>query len=195
MNLVKFEEDWIDTETGQIFTKKQIKKLNNKQLFNEHNAYIETSIDLEVDADYKLIKLKEKESQTKVVKEGYKFNMIHRTDLKELMLSNELTVYESAFIGKLTPFITYPDNDVRINKLYLTLEELSKFCGFSKNIMTKTIKSLEKLEVIKVIKGGNKPPIIYFNPFLYSAGREVNTDTFNLFCQSKYNPDISHYQK
>jgi hypothetical protein len=195
MNLVKFEDEWIDTETGQIYTKKQIKKINNKKLFDEHNAYMETSLDFEVDAEYKLIKLKEKESSTKIVKEGYKFNMIHRTDLKELMLSNELTVYESAFIGKLTPFITFPDNDVRINKQYLTLEELSKFCGFSKNIMTKTIKSLEKLEVIKIVKGGNKPPIIYFNPFLYSAGREVNNDTFNMFCQSKYNPEISKYQK
>lgn len=195
MNLVKFENEWIDTETGQIFTSKQLKTLNNKKLFDEHNTYLSNSIDLDIDPEYKLIKLKEKESQTKVVKEGYKFNMIHRTDLKELMLSNDLTVYESAFIGKLTPFITYPDNDIKINKQYLTLEELSKFCGFSKNIMTKTIKSLEKLEVIKVVKGGNKPPVIYFNPFLYSAGREVNIDTFNLFCQSRYNPDLQHYQK
>jgi hypothetical protein len=194
MNLVKFEDEWIDTETGEIYTNKQLKKLNDKKLFDEHNTYLKNSIDLKVDANYKLIKIKEKESTTKVVKEGYKFNMIHRTDLKELMLSNELTVYESAFIGKLTPFITYPDNDIKINKQYLTLEELSKFCGYSKNTMTKTIKSLEVLEVIKVVKGGNKPPIIYFNPFLYSAGRDVNSDTFMMFCKSKYNPDVSHYQ-
>jgi hypothetical protein len=194
MNLVKFEDEWIDTETGAIYTNKQLKKLNDKKLFDEHNTYLKNSIDLNVDANYKLIRLKEKESTTKVVKEGYKFNMIHRTDLKELMLSNELSVYESAFIGKLTPFITYPDNDIRINKEYLTLEELSKFCGFSKNIMTKTIKSLELLEVIKVVKGGNRPPIIYFNPFLYSAGRDVNSDTFMMFCKSKYNPDIAKYQ-
>jgi hypothetical protein len=194
MNLVKFEDEWIDIETGAIYTNKQLKKLNDKKLFDEHNTYLKNSIDLNVDANYKLIKLKEKESTTKVVKEGYKFNMIHRTDLKELMLSNELSVYESAFIGKLTPFITYPDNDIRINKEYLTLEELSKFCGFSKNMMTKTIKSLETLEVIKVVKGGNRPPIIYFNPFLYSAGRDVNSDTFMMFCKSKYNPDIAKYQ-
>jgi uncharacterized protein (UPF0179 family) len=194
MNLVKFDEEWIDIETGQIFTKKQLEKLNNKRLFDEHNTYLSNTIDLEVGSKYKLTKIREKESPTKVVKEGYKFNMMHRTDLKELMLSNELTVYESAFIGKLTPFITFPDNSMRIKNEYLTLDELSKFCGFSKNIMTKTIKSLEKIEVIKVVKGGNKPPIIYFNPFLYSAGREVTNDTFDMFCKSKYNPDIAHYQ-
>lgn len=194
MNLVKFEDEWIDTETGQIFTNKQIKKLNNKKLFDEHNTYIKNSIDLEIDADYKLTKIKEKESTKKSVKEGYKFNMIHRTDIKELLLTNKLTVQEFAFIGAFTPFISYPDNDIKINNEYLSLEELGEFCSYSKNIMTRTIKKLEELEVIKVVKGGNRPPIIYFNPFLYAAGREVNTDTFNMFCKSRYNPDVSKYQ-
>jgi hypothetical protein len=121
--------------------------------------------------------------------------MMHRTDLKELMMNNKLSVQESAFIGRLTPFITHPDNDVKVKNQYLTLEELSEFCGFSKNVMTKTIKSLEQLEIIKVVKGGNRPPIIYFNPFLYAAGREVTIDTYMIFEQSKYNPDIALIQE
>lgn len=195
MNIIKVGEEWIDSETGEIITKKKLEKLNEQQLIETHEHYWNNSIDHEINPKIKLTRIREaNESNKMTVKEGYKFNMIHRTDLKELMLSNKLTVHESAFIGRLTPFITYPDNEVRIQNQYLTLEELSEFCNFSKNIMTRTIKNLEKLEVIKVVKGGKKPPIIYFNPFLFSAGREINKDTFMMFAKSQYNPDIVHYQ-
>jgi hypothetical protein len=194
-NLVKIGEEWIHTETGEVFTKKRLDKLNDKKMFEQHNDYLKNTIDYDLDPKYKLSKIKEAHEPSKMtVKEGYKFNMMHRTDLKEMMLNNKLTVQEFAFIGAFTPFIAYPDNDVKIHNQYLTLEELCEFSGYSKNIMTRTIKKLEELEVIKVVKGGNRPPIIYFNPFLFSAGREVSKDTFMMFCKSRYNPDIVHYQ-
>jgi hypothetical protein len=193
--LIKNGEEWVHSETGELYTKKQLENLNNKKLLEEHGDYYKNAIDHEIKPTLKLVKLKEpKESTMKTVKEGYKFNMMHRTDIKDLLLSNELTVQEFAFIGAFTPFVTYPYNDLKVNNEYLTLDDLAEFCGYSKNIMTRTIKKLEELQVIKVVKGGNRPPIIYFNPFLYSAGREVSTETFNLFCQSKYNPDVANYQ-
>lgn len=193
--LIKHGEEWRDSETGELFTKKQLEELNDKQMFESHNEYIKNAIEHDLKPKKKLIPIREsKESRMKTVKEGYKFNMMHRTDLKELMMNNKLSVQESAFIGRLTPFITHPENDVKINNQYLTLEELSEFCGFSKNVMSRTIKSLEELEVIKVVKGGNRPPIVYFNPFLYTSGREITTDTYMIFAQSKYNPDLAYYQ-
>jgi hypothetical protein len=193
--LVKHGEEWRHIETGEIFTKKQLDKLNDQKMFEQHNEYLKNSIEHELDPKYKLTKLKEpKQNSKKTIKEGYKFNMMHRTDIKDLLLSNKLTVQEFAFIGAFTPFISYPENDIKINNEYFSLEKLAEFCGYSRNMMTKTMKKLEELEVVKVVKGGNRPPIIYFNPFLYSAGREVSNDTFNMFCQSKYNPDISMYQ-
>lgn len=192
--LIKNGEEWVHEETGEIYTKKRLEELNNKKMFEEHNKYLKNSFEHELDPKYKLTKIRESnESNKKSIKEGYKFNMMHRTDIKELLLSNKLSVQEFAFIGAMTPFISYPENDVKINNEYLSLEELADFCGYSKNIMTRTIKNLEKLEVIKVVKGGNRPPIVYFNPFLYSAGREVSNDTFNMFCKSIYNPDVANY--
>lgn len=192
--LIKYGEEWVHEETGQIYTHKELQSLNDKRMFESHNEYMKTALEHGLEVKKKLTPLKQTiESSRKTVKEGYKFNMIHRTDIKELLTSNKLTVQEFAFIGAFTPFITYPDNDVKINNQYFTLEELGDFCGYSKNIMTRTIKKLEQLEVIKVVKGGNRPPIIYFNPFLYAAGREVSNDTFNMFCKSRYNPDIARY--
>lgn len=192
---VQYGDLWRDLETGEIITQQQLQKLNDKELFESHNTYLKNTIEYGLDAKKKLKSLKDVDEVSKMtVKEGYKFNMIHRTDLKELMLSNKLTVQEFAFIGAFTPFITYPDNDIKIQNQYLSLEELCEFCGYSKNIMTRTIKKLEKLEVIKVVKGGNKPPIIYFNPFLFSAGRDINKDTFMMFAKSCYNPDFMFYQ-
>lgn len=193
--LINHGEEWVHIETGEVWTKKRLDELNDKQMFEHHNTYFKNSVEHDLDPKYKLTKMKEpKETSKKTIKEGYKFNMMHRTDIKELLLTNKLTVQEFAFIGAFTPFITYPDNDIRINNEYLSLEQLAEFCNYSKNIMTRTIKKLEELEVVKVVKGGNRPPIIYFNPFLYSAGREVNNDTFNMFCKSRYNPDVAHYQ-
>lgn len=195
MKLIKYGEEWFDEETAELFTKKQLQVINDKQMLESHNEYLKNSIEYNLNAKEKLTPIREsKESNRKTVKEGYKFNMIHRTDIKELLLTNKLTVQEFAFIGAFTPFITYPDNDIKINNEYLSLEQLGDFCDYSKNIMTRTIKKLEELEVIKVVKGGNRPPIIYFNPFLYAAGREVSNDTFNMFCKSRYNPDVANYQ-
>lgn len=192
---VQYGEEYRHIRTGEVATKRDLQKLNDRQLFENHNTYLENAseYDLKIKKNLKTIK-ESKESNMKTVKEGYKFNMTHRTDVKDLLLTNKLTVQEFAFIGALTPFITYPDNDMKINNEYLSLEELAEFCGYSKNIMTRTIKNLEKLEVIKVVKGGNRPPIIYFNPFLFAAGREVTNDTYMMFCKSRYNPDISNYQ-
>ncbi|MGD6876743.1 hypothetical protein [Bacillus infantis] len=192
--LIKHGEEWIHSETGEIFTKKRLDELNDKKMFEQHNQYLKNAVENELDPKYKLTKIRNSdEPSKKTIKEGYKFNMMHRTDIKDLLMQNKLTVQEFAFIGAMTPFITYPDNDVRINNEYLSLEGLADFCGYSKNIMTRTIKKLEELEVIKVVRGGNRPPIIYFNPFLYSAGREISNDTFNMFCKSKYNPDGMNY--
>lgn len=192
--LIKHGEEWVHIETGEVFTKKRLESINEKKMLENHNEYLLNSIQHDLKPKRKLTKLKEpNESNKKSVKEGYKFNMIHRTDIKDLLMTNKLTVQEFAFIGAFTPFITYPDNDIKINNEYLTIESLSDFCGYGRNMMSKTLKKLEQLEVIKVVKGGNKPPIIYFNPFLYAAGREISTDTYMMFCKSQYNPDVAQY--
>lgn len=191
--LIRIGEEWIDDETGQIYTQEELNNLSDKKILQAHTDYCKRSIEYGTEVNYHLIKLSNKESNKKKVKERHKFNMMHRTDLKEIVLSGVLSPKEGAFIGLLTPFICFPDNDVKINNQYLTLEELGKIIGYSKNVMTSIIKNLEKEEIIKVVRGGNKPPIIYFNPFLYSAGREVSKDTYMIFAKSKYNPDLKYY--
>jgi hypothetical protein len=195
--LIKHGEEWVHSETGQVFTKKELKAINDKQLHESHNQYLRNSIEHELDSQVKLIKVKEPKEPTKrTIKEGYTFNMIHRTDVKDFFdqYGDELTLQDISFIGMFSAYITYPNNDVKINKKYLTLEDLAKKCKLSKNKITSTIKNLERLEVIKVIKGGNVPPVIYFNPFLFASGREIANDTFLMFCKSKYNPEVARYQ-
>lgn len=186
-------EEWVHTETGQIYTNKELEKANEKQMLEANTKYYHNAVQHDLDVVHRIIPITKKESSKKVVKEKYNFNMIHRTDVKELMLSGVLSEKECAFIGRFQAFICYPDNDLRIHNDYLSYEELGNVLGYSKNVMTKIIKSLEVNEIIKVVKGGNKPPIIYFNPFLYSSGREIDSDTYMMFCKSRYNPDINYY--
>lgn len=184
-------ECWIDKDTGEVVSEKTIQEVKDQKIVQKHNEYVEDVAESNGKQNYKLVKVPDREPVTKKIKEGFKFNMIHRTDLKKIMLSDKLSVKEKGFIGCLTPFISFPDNDVKINHEYLTMEELAKFVGFSKNVMTKVIKVLENEEIIKVVRGGKRPPIIYFNPFLYCAGRETSIETYNLFAKSIYNPEVS----
>lgn len=101
--------------------------------------------------------------------------------LKNLFLSQDLSRNDLAFICFLYPFITKPDNDIRINKKYLKLEDVGKLVGFSKNVVTKIINSLEENDIIRVIKGGNKPPIIYFNPNLFYINEPSSEEIYTLF--------------
>ncbi len=179
--------------TGEIYTEAETIKEQSESIKNAYKEYSKSNLESNTEPEYRLIKIIDKEYDKKKVKERYAFNMMHRTDLKEIMLSGELSANELAFIGALTPFISYPNNDVKINQQYYTLEEIGKFIGRSRNMVTKIINTLEKMEIIKVIKGHKLPPVIYFNPFLYSSGREISKDTYMLFCQSMYNPDKLHY--
>ena len=192
-NLVKYGEEWVHKETGEVFTQKRLIEINDKKAFEANTNYIKNTIEHDLDRNYKMNKVSEKESTKMTVKEGYKFNMIHRTDMKELFLSDVLSNQDKQFIGVLSPFISFPDNCIKINNEYLTLEQLGKFVGISKNMITKVIKNLEVNELIKVVKGGKNPPVIYFNPFLISAGREVERDTYMMFAKSIYNPDVRFY--
>jgi hypothetical protein len=195
--LIKHGEEWVDHETGQVITKKELKAENDKQLHESHNQYMRNSVEYGLNQKQKLVKVKEpKEQRKRTIKEGYTFNMIHRTDVKDFYdnYGDELTLQDISFIGMFSAYITYPNNDIKINKKYLTLEELAKKSKLSKNKITSTIKNLERLEVIKVIKGGNVPPVIYFNPFLFASGREISEDTYQMFCKSKFNPEVAHCQ-
>lgn len=182
---------WVDKSTGEIYTQSQVDSFNNEKILTDHKAYMERSLEYGTENKYTVIELPSKESNKKRVKEGYKFNMMHRTDLRKIIFSGKLKAKEIAFIGGLTPFICFPDNDVKFNNQYLTLDSIGKLIDCGENRMTTVIKTLESQEIIKMIRGGNKPPVIYFNPFLYSSGREVSEETYNMFIDSKYNPNVS----
>lgn len=108
---------------------------------------------------------------------------VNNEKLRYVLSESNLGIHEYAFIGTLTPFITEPNNDIRIYNKYLNLEQIGKIVGISKNIVTRVIKNLEKSNIIRVIKGGNQPPIIYFNPNLFNVNKNISKETFELFTE------------
>lgn len=182
-------EKYCNEETGEIYTQQDLDRFSDEELFNQLRKYNERQLDYGTNVNYELRRKSDKESHKIRVKENYNFNMMHTTDLRDMILSGEFDKKEGTFIGLVTPFICYPNNDVQVKKKYLPLIELGKLIGYGKNTIGEIVKSLEEKEVIKVIWGGNKPPIIYFNPFLYSAGRDIDKEVAEMFIESKYNPN------
>lgn len=118
-------EEWVHKETGEIYTQQDLTDLNNKKMLEQNTEYHKNIVEHDLEYDYKIVPVGKKESNKKSVKERHNFNMIHRTDLKEIMLSGKLGEKECAFIGRLTPFICFPDNDIKIQNEYLTIEQIA----------------------------------------------------------------------
>lgn len=95
----------------------------------------------------------------------------------------KLGLHEYAFLGKSAPFIQKPNNDMRINNKYISLEEIGKQIGISKNIVTRTVRNLESVNLIRLVYGGNQPPIIYFNPDIFYINKETSIETKKLFAE------------
>lgn len=183
-------EVWYDKETGEKKTKSQIQKDKGNKLLSVYNDYVSESAELGIKNTLGLTYVGTRESNTRSVKEGYQFNMIHTMDVILILKHGTLSPKEWAFVGAFSPCVQFPDNDLKIDNQYLNYGELGSILGYSRNTIGEIVNSLEEKEIVKVVKGGNRPPIIYFNPFLYAGGREVKNETCNMFVDSQYNPDV-----
>lgn len=186
------EEQIVNSETGELLTEEDFHELFSDDISNKLLDYKRACKEVGALPQLGINKLQGAVYAVVPVKNKHKFNKVFEVDMRELILKGKtLTTNEFAFIGCFTSFITFPTNEIKVNNEYLTIEEIGKLIGVGKNAMSTTIKNLEKNEIIKVVKRHKLPPIIYFNPFLTCGGKVVEYDTYMLFRDSIFNPNLN----
>jgi len=178
---------YVDIETGECNSRTNFLKLEKEE---QQTAVEEKNKKLiELDSfPSKLVLFKGAEYDTKTIKKNNQFSKIFRVEVRKLMMDKDrdLSIYARATIATLEGFISFPSNRVVINSSTPTLEELQKLIKVGRTKLYNIFKELEYYDIIKRKKEGNIS-VIYFNPFLYCAGKLVEIETYNMFKDSVFN--------
>jgi hypothetical protein len=174
--------------TGEIVPKDVFRDLMGNTLADQVDDYINQHKLLGIEPKFTIHKFKKGIFPCVSIKKNFVFNKIFRVKTREIMLEGKLKANSWAFIGAFQNFIEFPTNEIMINNQHLTLEELGQMIGLGKNKISKVVKELEYYDVIKVVTRHKLPPVIYFNPFLFCAGKVVHSYTYSMFQDSIYSP-------
>jgi hypothetical protein len=107
------------------------------------------------------------------------FNQMYQDDLKKIFESKKLTIFTLAYLARFTPYIKFPENFLVIENHIPNQDELAESLSVRRNKIAEAEKELEYHEIIKKVKSGNNR-IVYFNPFLYTAGLVVCQSCFDM---------------
>ena len=177
-------------DTGELITEEDFHKTFKDDIATKLKEYRNICDDVEELPQFGIRKLQGSTYACFPIKNKYQYNKVFRGDMRELLKSGLLTKNELAFVGFFTSFITFPTNEIKMDNEYLTFEEMGKMIGIGKNAVATTLINLEKNEVVKVVKRHKLPPVVYFNPFLFCSGKVVEYETYMLFRDSGFNPNV-----
>lgn len=141
--------------------------------------------ELNIKSDLVVIKYKGQNYSCKKINPNHYFMKVFRVQVREIIKNKELSKNARMFIGTLESFLYFPTNSVIIDGKNPTPQELMNLLDIGKSKYYEVIKELEDKEIIKVIKR-NGDTIIFFNPFLFSAGAVVDRETFEMFKNSRF---------
>jgi Fic family protein len=176
-----------DKLTGSVIDLEEVKKAKERNAIETFHESMEELRELGLNPELVVIKYRNREYTCVDIKREFEFNKEFRVELREIMLSKELSKNARCFIGTLSPFVSFPSNAIHIKYKNPTFDELMDILDMSKNTLSATFKELEENDIIKKIKV-NGDMVIFFNPFLFCGGYCVEKSTFDLFENSIYNP-------
>jgi len=176
-----------EKDGGSVIDLKEIKKVKERKMIEKVHQEQQELHELGIESDLIFVKHRNKEYQCVEVKREFEFNKEFRVELRDIMISKELSKNARCFIGTLSPFVSFPTNAIHIKYKNPTYIELMDILDMSKNILYETLNELEEHNIIKRIKTDGQL-IIYFNCFLFVGGYCVEKDTYDLFKNSIYNP-------
>jgi len=166
-----------DRQTGAVIDLQEVKKAKERDAIDTFHNSMEELHELGLTPDLVVVKYRNREYQCVEIKREYEFNKEFRVELRDLMLSKELSKNARCFIGTLSPFVSFPSNAIHIKYKNPSLDELMEILDMSKNTLSATLKELEDLTIIKRVKRDGQL-IIYFNCFLFCGGL-ARTCSFN----------------
>lgn len=175
-------KELIDMETGQIFKdESEIKLLlENFKDDKEFNRHMEKAIRETWGLKTALELYQQK------WKDDSWFIKIYRTEMREYKKVTQLTPSAGLLLFYIQDYIEYKTNRI-VNKKHKTFtnKELAKLVDLSEKTVIKALNELEEKKFIKRI-GKSRSRQIYFNPYLASAGNEMDKILLNMF--DDYNP-------
>ena len=175
--LDKKSKELIDIETGQIFRdeKEIIILLDSLRDDKEFNRGMEKSIrdTWDLKTALELYQLRWKDDSW--------FIKTYRTEMREYKKTTQLTSSAGLLLFYIQDYIEYKTNRIA-NKKHksFTNSELSKLVNLSEKTIIKALNELEDKKFIKRI-GKSRSREIYFNPYLASAGNEMDKILLNMF--------------
>lgn len=176
-----------DATDGVVIDLKEIKRVKEENAVKTFNDSLKELNELGISSSLIVVRHRNREYQCVEIKREFEFNKDFRVELRDLMLSKELSKNARCFIGTMTPFISFPSNAIHIKYKNPTFEELMDIMDMSKPTLNNTLNELENQDIIRKIKI-NGQLVIYFNCFLYVGGYCVEKSTYDLFKNSIYNP-------
>lgn len=116
------------------------------------------------------------------------FVKIYRTEMREYKEKIKLSHSAGLVLLYIQDYIEYKTNRI-INKngKPFTNKELASLIGINKNTVADVLNELEHKKFIKRI-GNRRAREIYFNPYLATAGNEIDKDTVKMF--NSYEPVV-----
>lgn len=180
---------FINIETGEIILKKEeIKQIIENEFLDKYSDMNSELRELDLDSELVVVKYKGEDYKCTHIKLNYTFQKVFRVDLKYLIENNKISKNAGYFIFIAMPYLYFPTNSFIYHGKTPTMKELEEIFNLDKNTLYKTLKELEKLDIIKRVKKEGRT-VLYFNPFLFSTGKVVLKDTYELFKNSLYNPN------
>lgn len=178
----------VDTDTGEVISKKKAKEIVKDEL--EGKTYRSNNELSEIDPNTQYEVKKTKRHKTnglyKIADKGSVFNKMFRIDLQQIMKDKELSKNSKIIMMTLFPFLHYKTNSIKYDYKTPTFDTICDLCDLSMKTFMIALKELQEKEIVQVHKF-NGQNIIYVNPYLISGGPLVESDTYEMFKDSRFN--------
>jgi hypothetical protein len=122
---------------------------------------------------------KKKKLKNRDTYDGGNFNIVYENKLEEVV-NMKLNNNEKLVYYVLRDYAQYPTNCVIIKNHVPAMIELEPIVGLSERSIRDSLKSLDEKGLIKLVQSGHKKAI-YINPEYYATGKDLDTDTLQIF--------------
>jgi len=203
----EFEEmiggTYVRLDTGELFTQPEVDKYVSRRLeeFTKSQLAEVKNVGVEmfgVESDQLLINKRSKKPKTKTKArlDNGDFNIVYKNQniIMEL-IKMQLEINEKLVYYVLRDFVSYPSNNILINGEVPTMLDLEPLIGLKERTIRKALKGLEGKGLVKLMKAGVRK-CIFFNPFYYASGKDLQIETLKMFKLLAYNEDkVEEYIK
>jgi DNA-binding transcriptional ArsR family regulator len=194
---------FVRLDTGELFTKAEVDKyatrkieLFSAQQLSEIKDISQEILGVQPEQHLYNKRSKKVKSNNKIKFDNGDFNIAYKnTDILMELINMKLEVNEKLVYYVLRDFISFPSNSVLINGEVPTMTDLEPLIGLKERTIRKALKTLEEKGLVKLMNSGVRK-CIFFNPFYFASGKELDSATLKMFELLECNEDkVEEYIK